>query len=116
MILDTLSDVFGGSEIIRAHVNYFMKAVLGQITSELGCSILISGHPSVSGMNAHKFSGSTAWQGATRSLWYMDKNEDGTRELTRLKSNYSKSGDDVKIHLIYEDGVFKQILGYAKPK
>jgi hypothetical protein len=116
LILDTLSDVFGGSEIIRAHVNYFMKAVLGQLTSELGVSILISGHPSVSGMSAHKFSGSTAWQGATRSLWYMDKNEDGTRELTRLKSNYSKSGDDVKIHLIYEDGVFKQILGYAKPK
>lgn len=116
VILDTLSDVFGGSEIIRAHVNYFMKAVLGQITSELGCSILISGHPSVSGMNAHKFSGSTAWQGATRSLWYMDKNEDGTRELTRLKSNYSKSGDDVKIHLIYEDGVFKQIVGYINDK
>ena len=116
LILDTLSDVFGGSEIIRAHVNYFMKAVLGQLTSELGVTILISGHPSVSGMNAHKFSGSTAWQGATRSLWYMDKNEDGTRELTRLKSNYSKSGDDVKIHLIYEDGVFKEIMGYVKPK
>lgn len=116
VILDTLSDVFGGSEIIRAHVNFFMKAVLGQLTSELGVSILISGHPSVSGMNAHKFSGSTAWQGATRSLWYMDKNEDGTRELTRLKSNYSKSGDDVKIHLIYEDGVFKQIMGYVKTK
>ena len=30
----------------------------------------------MSGMNAHKFSGSTAWQGATRSLWYKDKNED----------------------------------------
>ena len=47
----------------------------------------------------------------------MDKNEDGTRELTRLKSNYSRSGDDVKIHLIYEDGVeFKEIMGYVKPK
>ena len=115
LILDTLSDIFGGSEIIRSHVNYFMKAILGQLINELGVTILISGHPSISGQSSHKFSGSTAWQGATRSLWYMDKNEeDGSRELCRLKSNYSNSGKDVKLVLDYHDGVFKQRIGFVK--
>jgi hypothetical protein len=115
LILDTLSDIFGGSEIIRSHVNYFMKAILGQLINELGVTILISGHPSISGQSGHKFSGSTAWQGATRSLWYMDKNEeDGSRELCRLKSNYSESGKDVKIILDYSDGVFKQRIGFIR--
>ena len=114
LILDTLSDIFGGSEIIRSHVNYFMKAILGQLINELGVTILISGHPSISGQSGHKFSGSTAWQGATRSLWYMDKSEDGSRELCRLKSNYSNSGKDVKLVLDYQDGVFKQRVGFVK--
>lgn len=107
VILDTLSDIFGGSEIVRSHVNYFMKSVLGKIIRETGCSILVSGHPSQSGTSLKGgFSGSTAWQGATRSLWYMQRTESGYRELIRLKSNYSLSGEDVKITLAYEKGVF----------
>ena len=108
VILDTLSDIFGGSEIIRSQVNYFMKAVLGKIIRETGCSILVSGHPSVSGSSVKGgFSGSTAWQGATRSLWFMQKNAENLRELIRLKSNYSISGEDIKITLDYSSrGVF----------
>jgi RecA-family ATPase len=84
-----------------------MKSVLGKIIRETGCSILVSGHPSQSGTSLKGgFSGSTAWQGATRSLWYMQRTESGYRELIRLKSNYSLSGEDVKITLAYEKGVF----------
>lgn len=107
VILDTLSDIFGGSEIVRSHVNYFMKSVLGKIIRETGCTILVSGHPSQSGTSLRGgFSGSTAWQGATRALWYMQRNEQGFRELIRLKSNYSISGEDIKLTLTYDKGVF----------
>jgi RecA-family ATPase len=116
LILDTVADLFGGNEIIRAQVNYFIKSVCGAFgvrAKEAGftLSVLLLSHPSQAGRNTGTGeSGSTAWNNAVRARLYLTRPEDGLPEqrvLTRKKSNYSASGDDVKIELVWQDGVLK---------
>lgn len=112
LILDTLTDVYGGDEIERQQVNYFVKTVLGGMirTHEPDpLTVLLLGHPSVSGKaDGRGFSGSTAWNNAVRSRIYLTKPDDGQsdeRILTRGKANYAASGDETALRLFYADGV-----------
>lgn len=116
LVLDTIADLFGGNEIIRAQVNFFVKSVCGAFIKEAKAagftlSILLLSHPSQAGRNSGTGeSGSTAWNNAVRARLYLTRLEDGIAEqrvLTRKKSNYSSSGDDVKIDLLWSDGVLK---------
>ena len=118
LILDTVADLFGGNEIIRAQVNYFIKAACGSFIAkakEAGftLSVLLLSHPSQAGRNSGTGeSGSTAWNNAVRARLYLTRPEDGLPEqrvLTRKKSNYSASGDDVKLDLIWSNGVLKPL-------
>ena len=118
LILDTVADLFGGNEIVRAQVNYFIKAACGSFIAkakEAGftLSVLLLSHPSQAGRNSGTGeSGSTAWNNAVRARLYLTRPEDGLPEqrvLTRKKSNYSASGDDVKIDLIWQEGVLKPV-------
>lgn len=113
LILDTAADLFGGNEVIRGQVNYFIKAVCGAYirrAKELGfgLTVVILAHPSQAGRNSGTGeSGSTGWSNAVRSRLYLTKPEDGLPEqriLTRKKSNYSAAGDDVKLDLIWFKG------------
>ncbi len=108
LILDVLQDFFGGNEIVRSDVNYFMKAVLGKMVKDLGVTILVIAHPSLTGQSGHKYSGSTSWRGGFRSMWYLDKLDDdsNTLVLNKFKSNYSKSGDDENCYFKFENGCF----------
>lgn len=107
VILDTLADIYGGSEIDRAQVNRFVKQVLGSLVEPVGASCLVLGHPSVGG-RAEGRSGSTAWSNAARSrlyLRYPDKKETGNlRELEGMKSNYAPKG--LRINVRWERGAF----------
>lgn len=116
LVLDTQTDLFGGNEIIRAQVNYFIKSTCGAFikkAKEAGfvLTILLLSHPSQAGRNSGSGeSGSTAWNNAVRARLYLTRPEDGIPEqrvLTRKKSNYSSSGDDVKLDLLWVDGVLK---------
>lgn len=116
LILDNAADLFGGNEIIRAQVNYFVKAVCGGLikrAKEAGftLTVVLLSHPSQAGRNSGTGeSGSTAWNNAVRSRLYLTKAEDGLSEqrvLTRKKANYASSGDDQKLDLIWSDGVLK---------
>lgn len=118
LILDTVADLFGGNEIIRAQVNYFIKSACGSFIAkakEAGftLSVLLLSHPSQAGRNSGSGeSGSTAWNNAVRARLYLTRPEDGLPEqrvLTRKKSNYSASGDDVKIDLVWQSGVLKPL-------
>lgn len=118
LILDTVADLFGGNEIIRAQVNYFIKSACGSFIAkakEAGftLSVLLLSHPSQAGRNSGSGeSGSTAWNNAVRARLYLTRPEDGLPEqrvLTRKKSNYSASGDDVKVDLIWQQGVLKPV-------
>jgi RecA-family ATPase len=116
LVLDTIADLFGGNEIIRAQVNYFIKAVCGSLIKQAKdagfvLTVILLSHPSQAGRNSGSGeSGSTAWNNAVRARLYLTRPEDGLPEqrvLTRKKSNYSASGDDVKLELIWKDGVLK---------
>lgn len=118
LVLDTIADLFGGNEIIRAQVNFFVKSVCGAFIKDAKAagfilSVLLLSHPSQAGRNSGTGeSGSTAWNNAVRARLYLTRPEDGLAEqrvLTRKKSNYSSSGDDVKIDLLWQDGTLKEM-------
>lgn len=111
VILDTLADFYGGNEIDRVQVNYFVKVVLAGLIKRqpTPLTILLLGHPSVSGQaDKRGFSGSTAWNNSVRSRMYLTRPEEGDsdeRRLTRGKANYAASGDETAMKLVYRDGV-----------
>lgn len=116
LILDTLADIYAGSEIDRAQVNYFLKTTLGGLITRLAAqghtlTILLLGHPSVSGVaDGRGYSGSGAWENSVRSRLYLGQPEGcppDERVLTRGKANYASSGDDTAIRLAWVDGVFR---------
>jgi hypothetical protein len=116
LILDTLADIYGGSEIDRVQVNYFVKTVLGGLIREQAAAghpltVLLLGHPSVGGKaDGRGFSGSTAWNNAVRARLYLTRPEDGDtndRVLTRGKANYAASGDSTAIRLHFLDGALR---------
>lgn len=114
VIIDTLADVYGGNEIDRVQVNYFVKTVLGGLIKERGLAgepltVLLLGHPSQSGKaTGSGFSGSTAWNNSVRSRLYLTRPEEGSsdeRVLTRGKANYAASGEDTGLKLYFDQGV-----------
>lgn len=114
LILDTLADVYGGNEIDRPQVNYFVKTVLGGLIKDRAAAgfpltVLLLGHPSVAGKaSGSGYSGSTAWNNAVRSRMYLTRPDEGAsdeRILTRGKANYASSGDETAVRLFFSDGV-----------
>jgi len=111
LVLDTIPDLFGGAENDRVQVNYFAKAVLGELVDETGVTILLLGHPPKTQADGtgHSYSGSTAWNGVVRARYSMSREvEEGLtdqRTLTCYKSNYSDSILN-EIELVYGSGVF----------
>lgn len=110
IIVDTLADTFGGSEIDRSQVNSFVKSCLGRLVQEVGATILALGHPSVGG-RAEGRSGSTAWANAARSRLYLtypkSEEQGNVRDLTTTKTNYGPKGGLIKLR--WERGAFKAI-------
>lgn len=114
LILDTLADIYGGNEIDRVQVNYFVKTVLGGLIKRQEArgeplSVLLLGHPSVGGKgDGRGYSGSTAWNNSVRSRLYLTKPEEGSQDarvLTRGKANYAASGGETDVNLFFADGV-----------
>jgi RecA-family ATPase len=114
LVLDTVADLFGGNEIIRGQVTFFIKSVCGSFIRQAAekdftLTVILLAHPSQSGRNTGSGeSGSTAWNNSVRSRLYLMRPEDGgqdDRVLTRKKSNYAASGDDTAIKLVWKDGV-----------
>lgn len=112
VVIDTLADVFGGSEIDRANARQFV-GFLRRWSLQYGCAVLLLSHPSLSGMSSGTgTSGSTGWSNSVRSRLYLDKGKgDGDREsdpdirtLRVQKANYGPVG--VKIQMRWHDGVF----------
>lgn len=116
LIIDTLADTFGGSEIDRAQVNSFVKSCLGALAQETKGTVIALGHPSVSG-RAEGRSGSTGWSNAARSriyLRYPNGVESGNvRELEGMKLNYGPKGSLLKIK--WDSGAFS-VLAETRPE
>lgn len=115
VVLDTVADIFGGEENVRAQVNHFIKATLGAFCVRYGCTVLMLAHPSLAGLSSGTGTGgSTAWNNSVRSRWYLTRPADEDSEnhtadervLSRMKANYAAAGKDQAIALCWSDGVF----------
>lgn len=99
-VLDNIAHLFEGNENIRNHVAIFCN-MLERLAREIGGTVLFLGHPSKSGA---QFSGSTAWENQVRSRLYLsrgssedDQYDTDLRVLTRAKSNYAQTGDEIRM-------------------
>ena len=106
LILDTVSDIFGGNENDRGQVSRFVKSCLGKIASDLGVTLIVVGHPAKNAAAGSAYSGSTAWEGAFRCRWELNyakpDKTDGLLELVLAKGNYRRGG--LKITLDNREG------------
>lgn len=107
VILDSLADVFGGNEINRGEVRWFIGQ-MRKLCHRTGATIVILSHPSLSGMaTGSGLSGSTHWNNAVRSRLYLTKPDgagDDERVLEVKKNNRGELGQ--RIELEWKDGVF----------
>ena len=112
LFLDTLSDVFGGNEIIRSEAREFVQRACVSIARECQCSVLVAAHPSQSGENTGSgTSGSTAWNGAVRSRLYMyrDPERDGLLVLEQPKTNLGVAQEEKRLRMV--DGYLVEVAG-----
>lgn len=114
IVVDTIADVYSGSEIDRAQVSAFVKSCLGRLAKEINGSVIALGHPSMAGLSSGSgTSGSTAWGNAARSriyLRYPKGVESGdVRELVGMKLNYGAKGSLLKLR--WSSGVFDAFAG-----
>lgn len=89
LVIDGVTDVFGGDENSRWQVKSFVNVLLALIDPNEG-ALLLQAH--VNKMSASTngttegYSGSTAWHNAVRARWYLhhetDQDEDGKQQRT----------------------------------
>jgi RecA-family ATPase len=102
LILDAVTNLYGGDEIRRRQVNAFI-GMLRQLAIKIDGSVLLLGHPSAAGISTGSgLSGSTHWHNAVRSRLYLarttgDDADPDERTLTRLKANYAGAGDVLRL-------------------
>lgn len=103
LVVDTLADVFGGSEIDRAQVRQFI-GFLNALAIRHDMAVVVLAHPSVAGMaSGTGTSGSTGWSNSVRSRLYLapPKGEEGStpdpalKTLEVRKSNYGPIGTTI---------------------
>lgn len=113
VVLDTSADLFGGDEINRNQVRWFVSMLRG-LAMELDCAVLLLSHPSVQGMQTGTgLSGSTAWNNSVRSRLYLtaDRDDEDMRVLKGMKANYGQKGGEMRLR--WHEGVF--VLDDGKP-
>ncbi len=120
LVLDAAADVFGGNEIDRAQVRAFIR-LLRSLALARDCAVLLLSHPSVDGMRSGRgYSGSTHWNNAVRSRFYLTtptangaEADRDLRELALAKANRGPRG--TKIMLRWRDGHFVVDHGFDAP-
>jgi AAA domain len=86
VILDNAAQLFAGEENMRAEVTQFCNA-LTSIARDFDCAVLLLGHPAKA--EGSEYSGSTGWDAAVRSRLLLERRDDGTSRLSKVKANYS---------------------------
>jgi RecA-family ATPase len=101
VVLDAVTNLFGGDEIKRRQVNQFV-GLLRRLAIKIDGAVVLIAHPSVQGIaSGTGLSGSTQWNNAVRSRLYFEraKGEDADpdeRTLSRLKANYASAGQVIR--------------------
>lgn len=112
LIVDGISDTFGGKEIERAQVRAFISSLVRLVPDEDGAVLLI-GHVDKAGANnrnGHGFSGSTAWHNSVRARWYLapeTSDDPGSDMILELKkANSGAVGKEIRFAWSNAAGLF----------
>lgn len=90
LVVDGVSDTFGGNENARGEVKRFVHSLVSLVPADRG-AVLLVGHvakPTASAAQTSEgYSGSTAWHNSVRARWYLypetsAEDEDGRPERT----------------------------------
>jgi len=108
IVLDNVAHFFAGNENIRNQVAAFL-GLLNKLAHDTGAAIILIAHTNKAGEG----SGSTAWLNQVRTALKLEIPTDGNgfvtdfdaRVLTRIKSNYSRTGE--RIAFRWHNGAFK---------
>jgi RecA-family ATPase len=112
LVLDTLADIYGGNEIIRAQARAFVN-MLRKIAIKYHLAVVVLAHPSLDGIRSGKgTSGSTGWSNSVRSRLYWERIYDlegsepdtNARVLKSMKMNYGSANNEIHMH--WKNGVF----------
>lgn len=101
LIVDNASDTFDASEIDRAKVRAFMRA-LASIAQDRGGAVLLLAHVDKGTSRGERsgsegYSGSTAWHNSARSRLYLSRDRDGALLLEHQKSNLGRLREPVTL-------------------
>jgi hypothetical protein len=115
VILDNLSDVFGGDEMVRLQAKRFVN-LLNRICEELRCTVILISHPSLSGMaDGTGRSGSTGWPSAVRAFWYLRRpqkaEEAGDKTARELANPKANRGLDCDVIERFREGAIYKLPG-----
>jgi len=101
VVIDNASDVYDGSEIVRAQVRQFMRSLVHLVCNRHGAVLLVAhvDKSTARGLAAgsESYSGSTAWHNSARSRLFLTE-EGGHIVLKHEKANYGPRAPD--IHLV----------------
>jgi RecA-family ATPase len=109
--IDTVTDIYAGSEIDRGQVKRFLK-----LLRKLKTTIVLLSHPSLSGISSGTgLSGTTGWHNTVRARMYLksaneekdkDKNDDDSdlRVIESKKNNYGPVSERILVR--WKDGVY----------
>lgn len=106
LIVDNASDAFDASEIDRAKVRGFMRA-LARIAQERMGAVMLLAHVDKGTSRGERsgsegYSGSTAWHNSARSRLFLSRDKDDRLVLEHQKANFSRQAEP--LHLIWPEG------------
>lgn len=102
LVIDNASDTFDASEIDRARVRGFMRA-LSTLARERDAGLLLLAHVDKGTsrgdrlQNSEAYSGSTAWHNSARSRLFMGRDKDGGLTLEHQKNNLGNRIDPLTL-------------------
>ncbi len=76
--LDNIGHMFTGNENDRAEVTQFVN-LSTQLAMEIDGAVILLGHPAK--IHGSQFSGSTAWENAVRTRWYLERPDANNTDL-----------------------------------
>lgn len=108
VVVDNASDAFDASEIDRARVRGFIRA-LTQVTRERDAGVLLLAHVDKGTSRGERddsegYSGSTAWHNSARSRLFMSRDKEGVLTIKHQKCNVAKLREPVRLTWP-EDGI-----------
>lgn len=100
LIVDGITDTFGGNENMRSEVKQFVNALVRLVPANDGVVLLVGHVAKLTAMGEGRsegYSGSTGWHNAVRARWYLypekaQDNGNGSLRLELQKSNLGRTG------------------------